>query len=220
MSPTISNCSENVIPVVIVARCSRFCVHVGHIIWRFIPNERAFARISFAGQLATQFTSLRLRIVRRWDALTWFQTVCQTNGSGAFTHVAHEFLIAYRFVRFVLWCRALGNSAITEAWITATVVIATLILRFQCAIGGAAWALRWAAFRLGCQCTWWIISAGMTGHRITATVFAILLPTTIAFLARIDHTVTANLLLRHCKIKEEIVSVSGIFDLINMPYWH
>lgn len=126
------------VPIVIIAGRSRLRVHVRHIVRFVIPFEGALARALLAGQLAAQLTRFGLGIVRFGDALTRFQAIGQANRPRALAHEAHKLLVAYRLIWLVHRGRAQCRLAITEARITASVVLATFVAESQFAGSGAA----------------------------------------------------------------------------------
>lgn len=138
------------LPIVIVARCTWFCIHIRHIVRQFVPNKWTFAWISFARQPAAQFASLCFWIVFGGNALTRFQSICQTNWASTFAHIANGFLVANGFVRFIDWQWTVWHSAITETGIATAIVVATSIAEFKRTFGGAAGTLRWTA--AGARC--------------------------------------------------------------------
>lgn len=127
------------IPIVIVTWCAWFRIHIWNIVRFLVPFKWALAGAFFTRQLTTQFTSLSFRVFWLWNTLTWFQSVCQAYWACTFAHKAHKFFIANSFIWLIDRCGAKSSLAITEARITASVILAAFITKFQSAWNRTAW---------------------------------------------------------------------------------
>ena len=72
------------VSLIVVAGCAGLAVHVGHVVRRHLPLEGGDAGgQGVSWQLAAQLTGLGVTVPLLLGALTRFQTVGETNGSGA-----------------------------------------------------------------------------------------------------------------------------------------